>query len=105
MKTPIVISTCALLIGLYGITPALAESFDDRGLDWTATSPMPTATAASTPRTLPANGSFASSWNRGGKTLSQYQGPAASSARLDAGRSCDVALRVGFNQRNAFPTC
>jgi hypothetical protein len=103
MNAQIVASTCALLIGAYGITPAGAESFNDRGWDWTVDSPMPTA-AASNPRAVPPDGSVASSQG-GGTTPLQSQGPAASSAGLDAGRSCDLPPRVGFKQSNAFPTC
>lgn len=104
MKTQIVVSTCALIISAYGITPAVAESFNNRGLDWTMASPMPTATYASKPLTLPPDGSFASAWGSG-KTPSQYEGPSSSSTRLDAERSCDLTPQVGFNQKNTHLTC
>ena len=103
MNARILVSTCALLVSAYGITPAVAESFNDRGGDWTQDSPAPT-TAASTPQPLPADGSFAYSWG-GGITPSQYRGPAAASADLATGQRCEAPPRVGFNQRNAFPTC
>jgi hypothetical protein len=105
MNARIVTSTCALLIGAYGITPAGAESFNDRGWDWTIDSPMPTAAYTSNLRTLPADGAFAYSWG-GGITPSHYRGPAASSARLDLGQSCEAPPpRVGFNEKTTFPTC
>jgi hypothetical protein len=104
MKTQVIASTCALLISAYGITPAVAESFNDRSLDWTMASPLPTAASASNPRTLPPDGSFASSWG-GGITPSQYQGPSSSSARLATGRSCDPTPRFGFNDTTTFSTC
>ncbi len=104
MKTQIVASTCALIISAYGITPAMAESFNDRSLDWTTASPMPTATYASNPQTLPPDGSFASSWGSG-ITPSQYKGPSSSSTHLDAERSCDLTPQVGFNETSSFSTC
>lgn len=104
MKTQIVASTCALIISAYSMTPAVAEPFTDRGLDWTTASPMPTAAYASNPQTLPPDGSFASSWG-GGKTPSQYEGPSSSSTRLDAEQRCDSTSRIGFIQKNNFPTC
>ena len=104
MKPLIMASTCALIISAYGITPAVAESFNDRGLDWAMDSPMPTAAHASNPWTPPRDGSFASAWG-GGKTPTQYEGPASSSARLATGQSCDATPRVGFSQKNNFATC
>jgi hypothetical protein len=104
MKTQIAASACALIISAYGLTPAVAESFNDRGLDWTMDNPMPTATYASKPLALPPDGSFASSWG-GGRTPSQYEGPSSSSARLATGRSCDPTPRFGFNDTTTFPTC
>jgi hypothetical protein len=104
MKTQIVASTCALIIGVCGMTSAVAESFEDRGPDWTVTGPMPTAAYPSNPQTLAPDGSFASSWGSG-RTPTQYEGPSSSSARLARGRSCDLTPRVGFNQNNNFPTC
>ena len=104
MKTQIVASTCALLISAYGIAPAVAESFDDRGLDWTMDSPMSATTYASKPQGLPPDGSFASSWGSG-KTPTQYEGPASTSGHLATQRSCGVTPRVGLNQKNDFPTC
>ena len=104
MKPPIMASTCALIISAYGITPAVAESFNDRSWDWTMDSPMPTAAHASHPWTRPPDGSFASSWG-GGKTPTQYEGPSSSSARLATGQSCDPTPRVGFSQKNNFATC
>ena len=104
MKAQLVASACALIVSAYGITPAAAESFNDRGLDWTMASPMPTAAHASNPLTLPPDGSFASSWGSG-KTPSQSEGPSSSSARLTTGRSCDPTPRFGFNDTTTFPTC
>ncbi len=103
MNARILVSTCALLVSAYGITPAAAESFNDRSGDWTQDSPAP-ATAASTPQPLPPDGSFAYSWG-GGATPSQYRGPAASSADLAMVQRCEAPPRVGFNQRNPYPTC
>ena len=104
MNARILVSTGALLVSAYGITPAAAESFNDRGWDWTMASPMPAAASTSHPQPLPPDGSFAYSWG-GGATPSQYRGPAASSADLATGQRCEAPPRVGFNQRNAFPTC
>jgi hypothetical protein len=104
MKPQIIASTCALIISAYGITPAVAESFNDRGLDWTMDSPMPTAARASQLWTPPPAGSFASSWG-GGRTPTQYEGAAPSSARLATGQSCELTPSVGFNDTTAFPTC
>ena len=104
MNARIVASTCALLVSAYGIAPAVAESFNDRGEDWLTASPA-LATVARTPQQpLPPDGSFAYSWG-GGATPSQYRGPAASSARLATGQSCDPTPRFGFNQKNYFATC
>lgn len=104
MKIQIVASTCALIIGACGITPAVADSFNDRGLDWTMDSPMPTAAYANKPQALPPDGAFASSWGSG-KTPTQYEGPSSSSAGFDMERSCHSTPRVGLNQENNFPTC
>ena len=104
MNARILVSTCALLVSAYGITPAVAEFFNDRGEDWVQDSPMPAAVTASHPQTLPLDGSFAYSWG-GGVTPSRYRGPAASSADLATGQRCEAPPRIGFNQRNAFPTC
>ena len=106
MKPLIMASTCALIISAYGITPAVAESFNDRSWDWTMDSPMPTAAYASHPWTLPPDGAFASSWGSG-KTPTQYEGPSSSSssARLATGQSCNPTPRVGFSQKNNFATC
>ena len=104
MKARIVTSTCVLIISAYGAAPAMAESFNDRGLDWTLDSPMLIAAYVSTPPMLPPDGSFASSWGSG-ITPSQYKGPPSSSADLATGQSCDVTPRVGFAQRNSFPMC
>jgi len=107
MKTQIVASTCALIISAYGITPAVAESFNDRGLDWTMSSPMPSAAHASPSRTSsPSDGSFASSWNKGSKRVpAQYGGSPSSPDHFATGRSCEPTPRFGFNQGNAFSTC
>lgn len=102
MKTRIAVSTFALIIGLYGITPAMAESFNERGTDWKTTSPMPTTHQAESAQTP--SGPFASSWGRG-KTPSQYEAPSSASARLDTGQSCDLTPRVGFNQSSHLTTC
>ncbi|HRZ38074.1 MAG TPA: hypothetical protein P5534_17130 [Candidatus Paceibacterota bacterium] len=104
MNARIVASTCALLVSTYGIAPAAAESFNDQGWDWTMASPMPAAASTSHPQSLPPDGSFAYSWG-GGATPSQYRGPAASSTDLATGQRCEAPPRVGFNQRNTFPTC
>ena len=104
MNARILVSTCALLVSTYGIAPAVADSFNDRGWDWAQDSSMPTAVTASHPQTLPPDGSFAYSWG-GGATPSQYRGPAASSTDLATGQRCEAPPRVGFNQRNVFPTC
>ena len=104
MNARILASTCALLISAYGIAPAAADSFNDRGGDWVTDSPASTATHANTPQSLPADGSFAYSWDRE-ITPSQYRGPAASSADLATGQRCEASPRVGFKQETAFPTC
>lgn len=104
MKAQIVASTCALIIGACGITPAVAESFNDRSMGWKMDSPMSAATYASKPLALPPDGSFASSWG-GGKTPTQYEGPAPSSSRLATGRSCEVTPKFGFSDTTSFPTC
>ena len=104
MNVQIIASTCALIISAGGVTSAMAESFNDRGMEWAMASPMPTVADVSKPQTLPPEGSFASSWGSG-ITPSLYRGPTSSSAWLDVGRSCDLAPRIGFNQRNTFPMC
>ncbi len=104
MNARILASTCALLISAYGIAPAAADSFNDRGGDWATDSPTSTAAHASTPQPLPANGSFADSWGSE-ITPSQYRGPTASSADLATGQRCEAPPRVGFKQETAFPTC
>jgi len=104
MKPQIIASTCALIISAYGITPAVAESFNDRSWDWTMDSPISTAAYASHPQMRPRDGALANSWG-GGKTPTPYEGPASSSARLATGQRCNPTPPVGFNQTTAFPTC
>ena len=103
MKIQTIASTCALIIGFYGMTPAVAESFQDRGSGWAATGSMPTATS-SKPRTLSPDGSFSSGWGSG-ITATQYQGQSSSSAGFDLGQNCDLTAKIGFNQDNNFPMC
>ena len=105
MNARILVSTCALLVSAYGITPAVAESFNDRGGDWTQDSPAPTTATASHPQTLPPAGSFASAWNKGSEVIPSSGNPASPAADLATGQRCEAPPRVGFNQRNAFPTC
>lgn len=103
MKTQLMTSTCALIVGLYGLTPAVA-SFENRGADWTVNRSMPTA---ANPRQSPppaADGSFASSWGSG-KTPTQYEGSSSSLVGLATGQSCDLMPKVGFNDDNNFQTC
>ena len=104
MKTPLAVSTFALIIGLSGMTSAVAESFNDRGSDWTRDSPMPNAAYASKPQTPLPDGSFASSWGSG-KTPTQYEGPSPSPPRLTTGENCSLSPRFGFNDVTIFPTC
>ena len=104
MKTPLAVSALALIVGLSGMTSAVAESFNDRGLDWTKDSPMPNAVYTSKPQTLPPDGSFASSWGSG-KTPTQYEGPSLSPPRLTTGENCPLTPRFGFNDSNNFPIC
>jgi hypothetical protein len=104
MNPQIMASTCALIISVYGATPAVAESFNDRSWDWTMDSPISTAAYASNPQMRPRDGALANSWG-GGKTPTQYEGPSSSSGRLATEQSCDPTPRVGFNQTTAFPTC
>jgi hypothetical protein len=104
MNARILVSTGALLVSAYGITPAVAESFNDRGEDGVQDSPMPAAARPSQPWTPPPAGSFASSWG-GGKTPTQYEGPSSSSARLAPERSCDPTPSFGFSDTTAFSTC
>ena len=52
MKTQLAASTFALIAGLSGMTSAVAESFNDRGSDWTKDSPMPNAAYARKPQKL-----------------------------------------------------
>lgn len=122
MNARILVSTCALLVSAYGIAPAVADSFNDRGEDWVQDSPMPAAAYASHPQTLTSSRDStktsspeedsSTAWNiwtplleKGKATSSQYRGPAASSADLATGQRCEAPPRVGFNQRNVFPTC
>ena len=122
MNARIVVSTCALLVSAYGITPAMAESFNDRGEDWTMASPMPATAPINNPQTLagsrdggkpssPEAGS-STNWNiwtplleQGKTTSSQDRAPAASAVGLPTGQRCEAPPRFGFNQRNAYPTC
>lgn len=104
MKTQMIGSTFALIISLYGIPPALAESFNDRGMDWITASPTLSTAYPGNPQTLTPDGSFASSWNSGITPL-QYRDPTPSSTRADMGQSCDLKPRVGFNKASSFPTC
>jgi len=122
MNARILVSTGALLVSAYGITPAAAESFNDRGWDWTMASPMPAAAPINDPQTLassrddrktslPGEGS-STAWNiwtplleKGKTTSSQDRAHAASSADRATGQRCESPPRVGFNQRNIFPAC
>lgn len=104
MTARIIASTCALIVGACAIAPAAAEPFNDRSVQWTTDSTMPPAARASQPWTPPPDGSFASSWG-GGRTPTQYAGPAPSSARLATGRSCEPTPRFGFNDTTVSPAC
>lgn len=104
MTARIIASTCALIAGACAIAPAAAEPFNDRSLDWTTASPPATAARASQPWTPPPDGSFASSWG-GGRTPTQYEGPAQASARLATGQSCEPTPRFGFNDTTASLVC
>ncbi len=122
MNARILVSTGALLVSAYGITPAVAESFNDRGEDGVQDRPMPAAASTSHPQTLTSSrdGTKTSSsgegsstaWNiwtpllEQGKTTSpQDRAPAASSTDLATGQRCEPTPRVGFNQTSALPTC
>lgn len=106
MKTSIATSTCALIVGLYSITPALAESFNDQGLDWAMASPTPTSGYSATPQTLPPDGSFASSWGSGRTPSQALDSSSFSSSKcLTTVESSTSPSTMGYNQRNDFPTC
>jgi hypothetical protein len=106
MKTQMAAATFVLTISVYGTTPALAGSFNDRGTDWTTAermSPPSQSTYRGTGYQAPA-GPFASSWGSG-RMPSQYSGPFSPSARPDSEQSCDLTPTVGFNRGSSFPTC
>jgi hypothetical protein len=102
MKAQIVASTFGLILGLYGMTPAMAESFDDRGADWTATSQMPTPYQSQS--RMPAQDTAsANSWSKGsGKTPLEYK--ATSSSSRATAQSCDLSSKRRWNN-SANPTC
>lgn len=122
MNARILASTCAVLVGAYGIAPAAADSFNDRSGDWVTDSPVSAAASINNPQTFASSrdgrttssqeeGS-STSWNvwtpllEKGKTApSQYQGPSSSPASLATGQRCEAPPRVGFKQETAFPTC
>ncbi|MCB1793659.1 MAG: hypothetical protein KDJ70_04370 [Candidatus Competibacteraceae bacterium] len=104
MKTQLAVSTFILIVGFSGMTSAVAESFNDRGLDWTRDGPMPNAAYTSKPQAPPPAGSFASSWG-GGKTATQYEGHSSFPARLTTGDSCSLTPGVGFNNATHFSIC
>jgi hypothetical protein len=101
MKVSILASACVLSIGLYGITPAMAESFNKEGSNWTNISP---ATPAHQGMSQTSSASFASSWGSG-VTPSESKNAPSYSARLTSSQSCELKPRSGFNQDNNFPTC
>lgn len=105
MNARILVSTCALLVSTYGIAPAVADSFNNRGEDWVQDSPMPAAATASSPQTLPPAGSFASAWNKGSEVIPSSGNPASPAADLATGQRCEAPPRIGFNQRNTLSTC
>jgi hypothetical protein len=103
MKLLIIVSTSALMLGAAGLTPAVAEPFNDQGPNWTTVSPTLTQTSRVSSPTLPPDGSFASSWGSG-RTPTFYEG-SSSAVRSDRPLSCTLTSRIGFNERNIFPTC
>ncbi len=105
MKTQIVFSTCALIIGLSGAPSAIAESFNDEGLNLAMDSPSSMSITPMQSQALPPAGSFASSWGSG-KTPTQYEGRISSETRSGIVARCTLEPpKIGFNQDNHFQTC
>jgi len=101
MKTRIAASTLALTISLYGITPALAGSFNDSGpdiRDWPV--------ASQTLRAQPDEQSqtAATYYSQGFSKGSAFIAPPASNSTPKA-QSCNLSPSIGFNQSTNFPTC
>ncbi|MFO1372753.1 MAG: hypothetical protein U1F42_10295 [Candidatus Competibacteraceae bacterium] len=101
MKTRIVVSTFAFIVGLYGIPSMASDFFNERGQEWM------NASQTSTPynrddSSLASQGPFASSWGSG-KTPSLNTKVSPSSS-LTTEKSCDLTPRVGWNN-GSNPIC
>jgi hypothetical protein len=127
MKTQLAVSTFALIVGLSGITPAVADSSSasahsspsHQGGAGGATHGVGDGSGHSNSnnsfqsRAYGSEGKFTRSWSQEiptrswnqGVTPSRSEGPQSSSARPTTGESCSQRPRFGFNDANNFPTC
>lgn len=106
MKTRIAVSTFALL-AMYGVTPALAEPFNDRGPDirnWPAASSTPLAQTG-------AGSSTVTPYQRSGfnKASNLVVAPSTTSSTNPASATsqrCDLSSpRIGFQQSSQLDIC
>lgn len=102
MKTRTAASTFALIISLYGITPATAESFNERGPDignWPAASQTPMAQPSEQSRTT---ASHSQRFNKGSTFATA---PASFTDPAQSRQVCDLSPRIGFNESSQISAC
>lgn len=102
MKTRTAASTFALIVGLYGITPATAESFNERGPDignWSAASQAPMAQPSEQSRTTT---SYGQRFNKGSTFVAA---PASSTDPAQSRQVCELSPRIGFNESSQISAC
>lgn len=102
MKTRTAASTCALIIGLYAMAPATAESFSERGPDI-----RDRPAASQTPMARPGEPSRAttSQGQRFNKGSALVVAPASSARPAQNRQFCDLSPRTGFNESSQIGAC
>jgi len=107
MKTPLAVSTFALIVGLSGMTPAIADS--------SSTGAHSSASTHSSSQSAPygRGNEFTRSWSDEAPTRSWNQGITPSQSkdfqsspvRPTTGKNCSLNPRFGFSDVTNFPTC
>ena len=106
MKTPLAVSACALIVGLSGMTPAMAGASS-------ASSQSAAGNHSSSSAPYGRGNEFTRSWD-GQRTIrpwnqettpSQSKDFQSSPARPTTGENCSLTPRLGFNDSNNFPIC
>lgn len=103
MKLLTIVSTSALLFGAASFTPAVAESFNDRGPDWTLLNSTSMSASQSRSQTrLPDRDLMSSS---GREKTFMINPQSSSTGRASSEQACPLTPRIGFNESNSFPVC